>query len=202
MPDDFVPTESLALVRTWFQHNRVRLHISRERISKLGDFRAGPGVPVPVISVNYNLNKYSFLITLLHEMAHAVVWLSHKRKTQPHGTAWKIAFQQVSLPYLEAEVFPPELAAAFITYLRKPTASTMANHPLSRALRVFDEPDESIIRVAELPENTVFRIAGGRSFVKGKKVRTRYRCTCLNNKRIYLFNPLAEVIPETVNPLG
>lgn len=197
VPDDFVPTESMALLRTWFAHNQVHLHISRERISKLGDFRAGPGVPVPIISVNYNLNKFSFLITLLHEMAHAEVWFNYKKKTRPHGTAWKSAFSNLSQPYLRAEVFPAELAAAFTAYLNNPRASTMGFQPLNRVLRVYDNNDDGLIRIVDLPENSVFRIPGGRSFVKGKKIRTRFRCTCLNNKRIYLFNPMAEVCPES-----
>lgn len=198
--DGFVPSASLSFVKKWFQDHEVHLNITRERISKLGDFRAGPGVPVPIISVNYNLNEYSFLITLLHEMAHAEVWLNYKKRIRPHGHAWKSAFLNLSQPYFQAQVFPTGLVAAFKDYLNKPTASTMSFQPLNLALKAYDKRDDGLIRIADLPENSVFRIAGGRSFVKGQKIRTRFRCTCLNNKRVYLFNPLAEVSPESNKP--
>ncbi|MBV2245808.1 MAG: SprT-like domain-containing protein [Lentimicrobium sp.] len=197
---DFIPSVSLSFVIQWFQDHDVHLKITRERISKLGDFRAGSGVAVPTISVNYNLNEYSFLITLLHEMAHAEVWLSSKKRNRPHGKAWKSAFLNLSQPYFQAEVFPVDLAAAFKAYLKNPTASTMSFQPLNMALKAYDKREHGLISIADLPENSIFRLAGGRTFIKGQKVRTRFRCICLNNKRVYLFNPMAEVSPESNKP--
>ena len=48
---------------------KVHLTVTKERKSVLGDYRhAGMGSNHK-ISVNGNLNKYEFLITLLHELA-------------------------------------------------------------------------------------------------------------------------------------
>ena len=37
------------------------------------------------ISVNGNLNKYSFLITLIHELAHLLTFTQYKNRVDPHG---------------------------------------------------------------------------------------------------------------------
>ncbi|MDD3742191.1 MAG: hypothetical protein PHX54_01040, partial [Lentimicrobiaceae bacterium] len=119
-----------------------------------------------------------------------------KSKMQPHGVAWKFAFRRLSEPYLKAGVFPETIDAAFRAYLKNPAASTMSFLPLNIALRAYDKNKDGLTRVMDLPENAVFHIAGGRTFVKGRKLRTRFRCICLNNRRVYLFSPLAEVSPQ------
>ena len=52
-------------------------------------------------------------------------------------------------------------------------------------------------RIEELPLDSVFTLKDGRKFKKGERVRKRYRCLCLDNGNIYLFNPLAEVFLAT-----
>lgn len=44
----------------------------------------------------------------------------------------------------------------------------------------------------ELPDRTVFRFHD-RLFVKGPKLRKRFRCQCLNDRRTYLIDAVAEV---------
>ena len=67
--------------------------ITKPRKSKLGDFRIlinGRGQ----ISVNENLNRYAFLITITHELAHAFVWKRYKTRVMPHGKEWKSTFKR------------------------------------------------------------------------------------------------------------
>ena len=40
--------------------------------------------------MNNNLNKYSFLITITHEIAHMMIWEKHQNKVDPHGEEWKM----------------------------------------------------------------------------------------------------------------
>ncbi|HAD34265.1 MAG TPA: hypothetical protein DCF44_07170 [Chitinophagaceae bacterium] len=44
------------------------------------------------MSVNGNLNSYHFLITLLHEIAHMLVWEQFRNRVKPHGLEWKHVF--------------------------------------------------------------------------------------------------------------
>jgi SprT protein len=186
----------------WLIDKKVQLRISKSRSTKLGDYRyPKPGSP-PRISVNHNLNRYSFLITLVHEMAHHDVYLTmqekgfnflrKKKPIKPHGQEWKAAYRQRMAPYLNAWIFPEEVLSVLQDYFENPRASSSADHHLARMLKTFDHPNGKVI-LETLPLDAVFHLPNNKKFQKKEKVRTRYRCICLKTKRIYLFNPLAEV---------
>ncbi len=193
----YLPVGCANLIADWFGSHHVILRITKSRRSKLGDFRGGNTIKSPVISVNHNLNQYSFLVTLLHEMAHAEVYLASKRRMVPHGQHWKKAYQAISLPFLEEGLLPDQVRKAFGNYLKNPSASSTTNLPLAEALRNYDPPGDAVL-VSELPTDALFALPDGRMFKRGIKLRKRYRCECLDNKRIYLFSPLAEIIPVKI----
>ncbi len=190
----YLPGECVPVILNWFNIHPVVLRISRSRRSRLGDFRGGTRLTPPVISVNHNLNKYSFLVTLLHEMAHAEVFFTHRGQAKPHGEEWKNACRVLGKTFRDESTLPDDFRHAFAAYLENPSASSTTNARLSEVLRRYDPPGLTS-PLSELEENAFFVIPGGRVFRKGKKMRTRYRCECLNNKRIYLFSPLAEILP-------
>ena len=67
----YIPETSVPLIVNWIIEYGVHLKITKDRSTKLGDFRPTLGVNRGHrITVNYNLNKYAFLITLVHEIAH------------------------------------------------------------------------------------------------------------------------------------
>jgi hypothetical protein len=51
---------------------------------------------------------------------------------------------------------------------------------------------EPVLVLEALPERTVFQYNTS-IFVKGPRLRKRYKCRCLNDRRIYLMDPLVEV---------
>jgi hypothetical protein len=53
--------------------NRVHLKIVNERQTRHGDYRKGLNGKHE-ITVNSNLNKYKFLMTLIHEISHLVAF--------------------------------------------------------------------------------------------------------------------------------
>ncbi|MNI76104.1 hypothetical protein D3C73_1323090 [compost metagenome] len=77
--------------------------------------------------------------------------------------------------------------------MSNPAASSCSDLQLSRALKKYDADTTDILHVEQLPANANFKIKDGRRFTKGERIRKRYRCVCLDDKRVYLFNPLAEV---------
>ena len=96
-------------------------------------------------------------------------------------------------PFLEKEVFPADLQLAITAYLNNPSASSCTDLSLSRALKRYDTA-MGHSRLEELPYHAIFTIKDGRRFKKGEQLRKRFRCECLDNGNIYLFNPLAEVL--------
>lgn len=183
--------------------NPVSLKIVRQRTSKSGDFRAAHKHEPSRITVNGNLNPYAFLITLVHELAHHHVNLDHlqklkkftlRRKTRPlpHGNEWKNKFRLLMEPYLNQEVFPMDVLPVLSRYLENPKASSSVDHKLSKVLGKYDPPDETV-RLEELPFDAVFTLHGRRFFQKKEKIRTRYRCICMQTKRIYLVSAGAPV---------
>ena len=66
----YVPEGSLEPVLEYLHRYKIHLTITKERNSILGDYRHAINQKNHRISVNGNLNKYAFLVTLLHEIAH------------------------------------------------------------------------------------------------------------------------------------
>lgn len=187
-----MPPAAAPLIAKWIDYFQCEFKISRNRATKLGDYRHPFKNSGHKISVNNDLNRYAFLVTTVHEFAHLLTWNEYKNKVKPHGQEWKNNFKRMMSPFLEQSVFPEDIHQAILTYLSNPSASSCTDLQLSRALKRYDQAYNSS-RLEEIPLNTVFTIKDGRKFRKGERLRKRYRCLCLDNGNIYLFNPLAEV---------
>lgn len=192
----YMPVAAAPLIAKWIDYFQCEFKISKGRTTKLGDYRHPYKGAGHKISVNNNLNSYAFLVTTVHEFAHLLTWNDHKNKVKPHGEEWKYNFKRMMVPFLEQDVFPEDVKKAIVSYLHNPSAASCTDLKLSRALKKYDEVKADSPRLEELPLHTVFTIKDGRQFKKGEKLRKRYRCTCLDNGHVYLFNPLAEVMIE------
>jgi len=170
----------------------VHLKIVSHRVTRHGDYRRMP-TGLHQITVNASLNKYRFLITLVHEIAHLVAFENYGRRIKPHGEEWKRTFQQLMVPFIRPEVFPSQLLPIIAHHFKNPKASSSTDARLSIALKAFDEEERKHSYVYELPMGSVFRLYNGRLFKKGKKKVKRYECVELASGRLYLFQPNAEV---------
>ena len=190
-----MPEPAAPVIAKWIDYFQCEFKIAKGRVTKLGDYRHPYKGMGHKISVNNDMNPYSFLVTTVHEFAHLLTWNDHKNKVKPHGSEWKHNFKRMMAPFLEQDIFPSDVKAAIVRYLGNPSAASCTDLTLSRALKKYDA-EKKEIRLEELPLHAVFTIKDGRQFKKGEKLRKRYRCQCLDNGNIYLFNPLAEVILE------
>ena len=146
------------------------------------------------ITVNASLNKYRFLITLIHEIAHLVAFEKYGRYIKPHGLEWKRTFQHLMIPFIRPEIFPSKLLPILANHFKNPKASSSTDAKLSIALKAFDETDnKGNTYVFELPFGSTFRLYNGKLFKKGKKRIKRYECVELATGKVYLFQPNAEV---------
>ncbi|MEN8224062.1 MAG: SprT-like domain-containing protein [Bacteroidota bacterium] len=197
--EKYIPKTSVDLIYDWLQQYNIHLKVSRKRSTKLGDYRPPQNGNGHHITVNHDLNQYAFLITLVHEVAHLIIWEKHRNKVRAHGKEWKETYRELMLPFLEMEIFPQDIHDALQSYLGKSYASSGSDLKLSRTLQKYDEVQGLTLEM--LDEGSIFRLPNGRTFAKGKLMRKRYRCVSLDNKRIYLVNPLAKVeLTEATNP--
>lgn len=188
----YMPVEAAPVIARWIDYFQCEFKISKNRTTKLGDYRHPYNGTGHKISVNNNLNAYAFLVTTVHEFAHLLTWNDHRNKVKPHGEEWKRNFKRMMVPFIEKNIFPDDVHKAIINYLDNPTAASCTDLKLSRTLKKYDNAI-GLLRLEELPVNTLFTIKDGRRFKKGERLRKRYRCLCLDNGNVYLFNPLAEV---------
>lgn len=190
----YLPERAVATCSALIKQNNIHLKIVNERVTRHGDYRriAGGGHQ---ITVNANLNKYRFLITLVHEIAHLVAFEKFGRQIKPHGREWKQTFQYMMLPFIRPEIFPTQLLPLLANHFRNPKASSSTDAKLSIALKTFDEGDADKTYVFEVPSGSVFRIYNGKIFKKGKKIVKRYECVEMATGKTYLFQPNAEVEP-------
>ena len=127
----FVPKLSIPLLESWIDELDVKLRISKPRKTKLGDFKLVNNTMF--ISVNNNLNKYSFLITLVHELAHAYVYQKYQNKVKPHGNSWKYTFKRMLLNFLTPDYFPEDVLKVLSKHIINPKASTFSDINLVKA---------------------------------------------------------------------
>ncbi len=187
---DFLPAPSLYKINSWINELDIQLSIIKPRRTKLGDFKVVN--QTLFISINNDLNPYSFLITLTHELAHAFVYVKHKTDVLPHGDQWKEIFRSMMLNFLDLAIFPDDLLKPLSLHLKQPKAATCTDMNLALALRKYDQ--KKSFTISDIKTGSVFSTSNGKIFKKGKQLRKRYKCVeCVSNK-IYLFHPLAEVL--------
>src|SRR5262245_23483931 len=127
---DYLPDGTFEAVLTYLRQYRVHLTVARARKSILGDYRHRTHHANHRISVNGNLNKFSFLITLLHELAHLVTFEKHGSKVQAHGREWKMIYGQFLHQFILHKVFPSDIEEELRMSLNNPAASSCAEDGL------------------------------------------------------------------------
>ncbi|MCK4569009.1 MAG: SprT-like domain-containing protein [Bacteroidales bacterium] len=187
----YLPEHSVDLIYDWLQQYNIHLKVSKKRSSKLGDYRPPQNGKGHQITVNHDLNHFAFLITLVHEVAHLLVWEKHGNKVRAHGVEWKNIYRQLMVPFFERDIFPDDIRLALDSYFNKSYASSGSDLNLSRTLQKYDS--EPGLTLETIYEGSVFRLPNGKTFKKGALIRKRYRCFCIDNKRVYLVNPLVRV---------
>ena len=185
----FLPAPSFLKIKHWITELDVQLKITAPRKTKLGDFKGVNNTMY--ISINNDLNPYSFLITLTHELAHAFVYIAHKRGVAPHGKQWQDTFKAMMLNFLNPTIFPNDVLKVLSMHLKQPKASTLTDINLASVLKKYDQV--KVLTISDIADESIFSISNGKIFKKGKQLRKRFRCIeCASNK-VYLFHPLAEV---------
>jgi hypothetical protein len=143
--------------------------------------------------VNGDLNKYSFLITALHELAHLHAYKKFGLRISPHGEEWKNEYRNLLLPIVNSKILPSDIENALLKSILNTKAASCSDIQLSRVLNKYDEISEnSVLHLEEIEEGLSFSL-NGRLFTKGKLRRSRYLCYELGTNKPYLIHRLAQI---------
>ncbi len=187
---DFLPPATLSLVQRWLDSSPVQVKLVAPRRTKTGDFRVGRILKHPLITLNRNLHPVEMLITFCHELAHHRVHSRYVIRRKPHGKEWKAEYRLLLKELLDSRTLDHEINQAIERcFFRRERIGSGGCQWLHRVLH----PAGDVVRVMELKEGQAFVLRGGRAFVLGSRIRTRYRCRELSSGKIFTIHPMAEV---------
>jgi len=187
----YLPSEHIEIVVELLVTYPVQFKISRPRKTKLGDFRASR-IGLHQITVNGDLNPYSFLITTIHEFAHLVTFEEHSNRVKPHGKEWQLTYSKMIYPVIEAGGLPEDISKVLLNSLVNVKASSCTDQKLHRVLLKYDKKKDDLTSLEELQSESIFDL-NGKNYTKGNLRRTRYVCVDNSNNKRYLISALAQV---------
>jgi SprT protein len=189
----YIPEKAVPVISEWIFKYDFKLRIKKSRSTKYGDYRPPVKGENHLITINYDMNKYAFLITLVHEIAHLSNFNQHKDRVKPHGEEWKMHYKILMQQFLIPDIFPPDVISALAKYMNNPAASSCSDMNLLRVLKKYDVRQHTVL-LEEVADGATFVYNEKRKFIKGEQVRKRFKCLEIPSKRAYLFNPLTEVM--------
>lgn len=197
----YFPENAVEMVAETIDKEQFKLRFTKSRRTKLGDFcppkQKGDSCR---ITLNFDLHPYQMLITFVHEVAHKIAFDKYGRTIKPHGIQWENVYRELLQPYLIPSIFPQEIIQILQKSLIKVQATSSGDLELMRHLRSCLPKEENTLCLEDIPEGTKFCLPNGRTFVKYEKLRKRFKCQCLENRRWYIVNPLAKItIVESEN---
>ncbi len=171
--------------------------VLKPRTSKLGDFRYRKDRKIQTITINADLNRFQFLLTYIHEVAHLHAFEKFGLSHSPHGPEWKKEFQLLMEPLLTDAVFPKDILIPLRNHMKNPSASSARDLFLMKEMSKYDISEnraEEEMFLSDLLPGKQF-ILSGRKFKKGETRRTRVLCEEVDSGRKYLVSRLAKVKP-------
>ena len=181
-----IPLASVDYVKSLIYSENVIIKLKKTRKTKHGDFSVNKN-GLKLITINKSLNKYRFLITLIHEISHYFTFKNYGINIKPHGVEWKNTFRSLLLPVINSDVFPNDVLKTLAVYAKNPKASTDTDLNLSLTLNKYNTNQSEY--VSSLSNGTVFKASNDRTYIMIKKLRKRYECMDVLTKKLYLFSP-------------
>ncbi|MBR1798848.1 MAG: hypothetical protein IJ761_02985 [Bacteroidales bacterium] len=192
-----LPAEVVGWVYDYLSKRQVHLHITRERLSKYGDYRRPtPSLPFHEISVNGDLQPHFFFLVLLHECAHLETTLNYPL-AKSHGHEWQETFRHLILIHLE--VFPTEARHHLQNYTAHVPLQRAAWKEVEKTLLAQAQADNSssTLHLDDLREGDLFQLVRrNRGTMQAlNKRRTRWLCRDIKTEQLFSVSGSAEVIP-------
>ena len=186
----FVPENGLPYLKKWLEGHICRIKITKNRQSKLGDYRLMPDQSHQ-ISINGNLSPELFFFVFSHEIAHLLAF-HEKRNIAPHGTEWKNTFRKLILDSLS--VYSTDFQPLLINFAKNPKANYMSSPELVKYFDSEHADNETYIENLFLGEKFIYQT---HTYQVEEKKKKRYLCKNLRTGKLYLFKSCAKV--ERIN---
>jgi hypothetical protein len=186
----YIPKLSVNLVKNLIKEENLTIKIVKIRKTKHGDFKKFVNGSSQ-ITLNLIENKYRFLITLIHELAHFRVNKNSNFKKAPHGSEWKNTYKLLMLPFLNNTIFPDNVLSKLAKHMKNPSATTDSDIDLVISLSKYDKHNDSVFLFDILSES-LFEF-NNQIYKKIGKLRKRYICKDIIKNKKYLFSPVARV---------
>ncbi|GGG44371.1 SprT-like domain-containing protein [Epilithonimonas arachidiradicis] len=192
--EQYLPENTLPFLKKWFADYFIHIKITKNRNSKLGDYRKLPDKSHQ-ITVNSTLDKQLFFFVLTHELAHLIAFENFNFRISAHGKEWKDTFKEMLLESID--IYTDDLKPIIKRFSKNPKANFMASPELVRYFHIED-PEDRFIFVEDLSVKDNFHYKGDKYEILEKKKKL-YLCINLNNSKKYLFRPLAKVEKLTLD---
>ncbi|WP_028121824.1 SprT-like domain-containing protein [Epilithonimonas tenax] len=192
--NQYLPDHAFPFLKKWFSDYYIHIKITKNRNSKLGDYRKLPDKSHQ-ITVNSTLDKQLFFFVLTHELAHLIAFENFSNRITAHGKEWKDTFSAMLLESID--LYTDDLKPIILRFSRNPKANFMASPELVRYFHI-ENPDENLVFVEDLLTNDKFRYKG-EDYQLLEKKKKLYLCINSKNAKKYLFRPLAKVEKLIIN---
>ncbi|GEN68964.1 MULTISPECIES: SprT-like domain-containing protein [Chryseobacterium] len=186
--EKYLPPNTLQYLKIWFSDYFIHIKVTRNRNSKLGDYRKLPD-DSHEITVNSTLTPQLFFFVLTHELAHLIAFEKYGRRISPHGNEWKETFRKMLIESLE--IYDEDLKPIIVKFSKAPKANFMASPDLVRYFHT-EKQDDSLQFIEELQKGEFFIYRNEKYLLEGL-VKKNYLCKNLATGRKYSFKPLARV---------
>lgn len=186
--EKYLPQNTLLYLRKWFSDYSIHIKVTRNRNSKLGDYRKLRDNSHE-ISINSTLAPQLFFFVLTHELAHLIAFEKFGRRIAPHGNEWKHTFREMLLE--SADVYDEDLKPIITKFSRSPKANFMASPDLVKYFHIDNQNDDKVfIENLSKGENFIYR---EQKYLLEGLIKKNYLCMNLATGRKYSFKPLARV---------
>lgn len=191
---DYLPAGTEHYVANFLAKHHVHFTITPPRKTKFGDYRSPRNGKHHRITVNGNLNRYAFLVTTVHEMAHLLTYERYEKRgiaIQAHGKEWKASFAALFRPLLaKRQLLPDDVREALEESFKDIKASSCTDVELYRVLKSYDQQRGTLVE--QLQPGTLFALEG-RVLIRGKKLRVRYACKERDTQKVFHVHGMAEI---------
>jgi len=186
--EKYLPQNTLPYLRKWFSEYYIHIKVTRNRNSKLGDYRKLRD-NTHEITINSTLAPPLFFFVLTHELAHLIAFEKYGRRISAHGNEWKHTFREMLLESIE--VYEEDLRSIIVKFSQSPKANFMSSPDLVRYFHIENHDDEDLY-VEELQKGEHFLYRNEKYVLEGL-IKKNYLCMNLVTGRKYSFKPLARV---------
>uniref|UniRef100_A0AAU6WQP1 SprT-like domain-containing protein n=1 Tax=Chryseobacterium endophyticum TaxID=1854762 RepID=A0AAU6WQP1_9FLAO len=171
--EKYLPENTLPYLKIWFADYYIHIKITRNRNSKLGDYRKLPDGSHE-ITINSTLVPQLFFFVLTHELAHLIAFEKYGRRISPHGNEWKETFRKMLLQSLD--VYEENLRPIIVEFSKSPKANFMASPDLVKYFHIEGQ-DDTLVFIETLKKGDFFVYRNEKYLLEGLIKKTIFAGT-------------------------